>query len=523
MAIDISRRHMDDIGPSISMKALRTDAVHKRPLKLVLIEPKPPGYHIFSNSKLPRLGTVLLGALADQMGWIVRVYVEDIAPINYADALTASIVGISTITATATRAYAIADALCEYGVPVVMGGPHVTFLPEEALHHCDYVVRGEGEKALPSLLRTISGNESVDSVPSLSWIDENGTVRHNPLAAPVEDLDLLPYPDFNLIVGWRQSKSFGRLPIIPVQTSRGCPYGCSFCSVIPMFGRKFRFRSVDSILGELKQYSDQPHYVFFYDDNFTANRFQTKELLRRAGQMPGVLSKWSAQVRVESANDDELLSLMHKTGCSTVYIGFESANPRALEETNKHQTLDQMRKCVRRFNDHDIDIHGMFVLGMDSDTSETITGTISFAKRNGILSSQFILLTPFPGTPVYEGMKTQGRLTASDWSLYDGHHVVFKPKNMTLLELQRAQMTGHAQFYSLLRTFKQFLSGYLIGVAVYIYARHVNRKWRRGNRGYLKALKRLGGKLELPSDWNFIQAPDDIDRQIASAATTAGF
>ena len=430
--------------------------------------------------------------------------------------------GVSTITTTATRAYAVADGLRKFGVPVVIGGPHVTFLPEEALAHSDYVVRGEGEAAFPALLRAIRWGGRVDDVPNLSWRDEGGVVRHNPLAPAIEDLDSLPYPDFNLIVGWRQAKSFGRLPIIPVQTSRGCPYGCSFCSVIPMFGRKYRFRSVENILGELERYADQPHYVFFYDDNFTANRDRTKELLTRAAQKPGVLTKWSAQVRVETANDEELLALMHKTGCSTVYIGFESANPQALQEMHKHQTVDQMRQSVRRFADHAIDIHGMFVLGLDCDTREAIAGTIRFAKKNDILSSQFIILTPFPGTPVYEDMKAQGRLTNSDWSLYDGHHVVFQPKNLTLWDLQKAQMKGHSQFYSVLRTLKQFLSGYFIGAALYVYARHVIRKWMRGNRGYLKALKQIGRKRNIQPDSGFARVADDVGRKIAAAATAAG-
>ncbi len=181
-----------------------------------------------------------------------------------------------------------------------------------------------------------------------------------------------------------------------------------------------------------------------------------------------------------------------------------------------------MRQSARRFKEHNIDVHGMFVFGLDSDTHEAIDGTIRFAKDNGILSSQFIILTPFPGTPVYEDLKAQGRLTESDWSLYDGHHVVFKPKNLTLLDLQRAQMKGHAQFYSLVRTLKQLLSGYFIGAAVYFYARHVIRKWMRGNRGYLKALKQVGRNLSFQPDSGFKRVTDDIGRQMASAATAVG-
>lgn len=492
-----------------------------RPPKLVLIEPKPPGPHVFSKMKLPRLGAVLLGTIARDLGWEVRVYVEDIAPIDYQEAVNADVVGISTITTTAPRAYAIADALREQGVSVAMGGPHVTFMAEEALRHCDFVVRGEGELAFPALLGFYRQGGELAEIPNLSWRNEGGQVVENKMAEPIRDLDTLPFPDFSQIVGWQQAKSFGQLPIIPVQTSRGCPYGCSFCSVIPMFGRKYRFRSVKSILAELAQYRDTPHYVFFYDDNFTANLAQSKELLTRAEETPGLLTKWSAQVRVESGEDEELLSLMQNTGCSTVYIGLESANPEALKEMNKHQTVEQMRRGIQGFNAHHIDIHGMFVFGLDSDTPAALSETIRFAKKTGILSSQFIILTPFPGTPVYEDLKEQGRLTESDWSLFDGHHVVFTPKNLTQRGLQRAQMLGHAQFYSIGRTLKLLLSGSMIGTALYLYARKVNREWLHGNRVYLKALRLAerakGFQLSFCIKWDYAEIRLQVE-----AASMAG-
>jgi len=468
--------------------------------------------------KLPRLGVVLLGTIARDLGWEVKIYVEDIAEIDWREPLTADLVGISTITSTAPRAYAIAEALSEYGRPVVMGGPHVTFLADEALAHCPLVVRGEGEKAFPLLLDAVARGESYDAVPNLSWRDAEGTIRHNPLTGAVDDLDSLPFPDFGLIVGWTQVKSFGSVPIIPIQSSRGCPFGCRFCSVIGMFGRKMRFRSVDNMLAELERYKDLKPYIFFYDDNFTADRARARELVSKAKLERNLFSAWSAQVRSDAARDDELLALMQATNCSNVYIGFESVNPEALVEMNKRQTVDDMVRAVNRFREVGVDVHGMFVFGFDSDTPAALDSTIRFAVDSGILTTQFLILTPLPGTPLFDDLSREGRIAISDYSLYDGQHVVFTPKNMSPWRLQWAQIKGHARFYSRWRTMKYMASGYLTKSAVYLYARRMHKEWRGANDIYLKALKLAERARRVQISFDFRTDLGEIARQVRAAA-----
>lgn len=432
---------------------------------------------------------MLLGTIVRELGWDVKVYVEDIAEIDYQEVLTADLVGISTITSTARKSYAIADALREYGVPVVMGGPHVTFLVPEALNHCDYVVRGEGERALPLLIKALFTGGELANVPNLSYLDASGEVCNNQKVEPVRDLDSLPYPDFSLIQGWKWASGFSSKSIIPFQTTRGCPYDCQFCSVVGMFGRKMRYRSVDNVIGELEYHNDPGMHAFFYDDNFTANKRWAKDLLTKLADRPGLLNNWSSQVRIDATTDEQLLGLMKKTNCSNVYVGFETVNPDALKEMRKKQDVGQIQAAIKKFAEFDINVHGMFILGFDSDTKKSIKATTRFAVDSGINSAQFLILTPLPGTPLFDSFVQQDRLIASDWSHFDAHHVVYKPSNISTWELQWAQLKAHAMFYSRLRALKNLAHGYVTDSLIYLYARKLNQEYRRANRVYLKALR----------------------------------
>ena len=224
--------------------------------RITLIEPKNDHLNIFSRFVLPRLGSTLLATILRNRGYAAEALFMSRKEI-LARGLEADLVGISTITATATTAYALADHFREKGIPVVFGGPHVTFVPEEALEHGDYCIMGEGETGLPLLIETLNTGGSLSEVPGLAWKD-NGVVRKNPVAPPIEDLDGLPFPDLRLLDTGRMKKigvqGIG-LPTIPVQTSRGCPFDCTFCSVTGMFGRGYRHRSTSNIIAELRNYN----------------------------------------------------------------------------------------------------------------------------------------------------------------------------------------------------------------------------------------------------------------------------
>jgi radical SAM superfamily enzyme YgiQ (UPF0313 family) len=455
--------------------------------KIIFIEPKPPNFHIFTKFMSPRLGPFILGSLMRQRGWEVGIYVEDLGDIDWDRVKSADIVGISSITSTAPRAYKIADKVREMGIPVILGGPHPTFLTDEALEHADFVIRGEGEHPLMEFIDAWEKTGDFSSVPALSY-KKNGTMVHNPALNYVPDLDNIPFPDFSLFKGKKQLLAEGS--ILPIQISRGCPFNCSFCSVTPMFGKRYRFRSIENTLKELRQYKGRNHTVFFYDDNFAANPKHTKELLK-AMIKEKLNFKWSAQVRVDVAKDIELVKLMKNAGCHTVFIGFESVNPDSLVEMKKNQDVEDIVRAIKILRKHHIHIHGMFILGLDHDSKKTVKETVRFAIKYMLTSVQFLLLTPLPGSELYELLKKKGRILFGDWSLYDAHHVVFKPVNFSLVELQKAQMYCHKKFYSILERIRKLIVGDLRGFFINFYARHLNRLWKKKNKTFLKVLALL--------------------------------
>jgi len=455
--------------------------------KMVFIEPKAPNYHIFSKFTLPRLGNFILATMMKNRGWGVEVIVEEIRKINLDRISSADIVGISTITPTAPRAYAIADQIREMGIPVIIGGPHVTFLPDEALEHADFVIRGEGENALMKFIDSWEGSSDFSGVPNLSY-KKDGRVIHNPVMPLVNDLDSIPFADFALL-----QKKILRIAgqnTIPVQTSRGCPFNCSFCSVTGMFGKKVRFRSTENIIEELRQYNHRKNVIFFYDDNFTANRARTKRLLN-AMMKENFKFKWSTQVRVDIAKDEELVKMMKDAGCHTLYIGFESVNPESLKSMKKDQTVEEINHAARVLRRHKIHIHGMFVYGFDEDDWKTVKETVKFAKRAKLNSTQFLILTPLPGCKFYNEVARDNRITFTDWNLYDAHHVVFKPRRLSLFDLQKAQIFSHEKFYSWGQTFKKCFQFKLLDIGVAYYARKLNRSWKKRNIKFLKVIELL--------------------------------
>ena len=407
------------------------------------LEVKSPGAHIFSKFPIPRLGSVLLSTILRNKGLTVRVFIENVAEPDWTFVENSDLVCISTITSTAVRAYELADSLRSRGSVVVMGGAHPTFMPEEALSHADYVVRGEGDETLPELIDSLrSGKPQLHSLPGVSFRDGSGGIVHTPPRPLLDAMDSLPTPDFSLVWGWKPANTY------PISTSRGCPFNCKFCSVIQLFGRRYRFRSVESALGEIRHAASVSRAtLFFVDDNFTANRDRAKAILRGMIR-DGIKTNWSAQVRTDIARDDELLRLMADSGCHTLYIGFESVNPETLKLYEKKQSLGEIIHCIRRVKEHGMHIHGMFVLGADTDSVDTVRSTEDFARSLSIDTIQFMILTPLPGTPVFIEMEREGRLLHTDWSKYDVHHVVFRPALMSLEALQFETLKAMGRFYS---------------------------------------------------------------------------
>jgi radical SAM superfamily enzyme YgiQ (UPF0313 family) len=435
----------------------------------------------------------LLSTVLDRSGHETEVQAEVAAPLELEPLRRAELVGISTITSTAPRAYEIADLVRRAGIPVVIGGPHATFLPDEAIEHADFVVRGEGELALPALVRALeqgSDRRALAEVPGLTWRRRDAAIAHNPPADPV-DVAELPAPDWSLVrAGVRPDGRVGNGPI-PMQTSRGCPYNCTFCSVTSVFGRKMRYEPASSVVERVKAIGNRDRYVFFYDDNFAVSRDRVGEICE--GLIDAGLSKikWTAQVRADVARDPELLKLMRRAGAHTFFIGLESAHPATLAAARKRQRVSQVREHLRRIRGAGIHVHGMFVLGLDQDTPASVDATVRFAIDERISSAQFLVLVPLPGTEVYDQLVREGRLVVQDWSLYDGHHVVFRPRGFSMSQLQHAQLDAHARFYPVSRQLGWLVRGRLFESAINGYARKLNRTWERTHAQFLARLEQL--------------------------------
>ncbi len=416
-----------------------------RPINNILfIEPRAPREHIFSRVAIPRLGTVLLGTILQRQGYEVKVIIEDVAAPDFRSLdFQPDLVGISSISSTAPRAYELADYYRDQGIPVVLGGAHASFLPREGLEHADFVICGEGEAALPELISALNHGGNFTGIQNLCF-QEGDTLVQNPWRPLVADLDSLPIPNYGLIHGWTVGGGKG---VVSIATSRGCPFNCSFCSVIQLFGRKHRTNSVDRVMEEIRQNGLQGHHIFFCDDNFTADRKRTKELCERI-LAEGLKLEWSAQVRVESAKDHELLELMARAGCYIVFVGLESINPATLKAYNKSQTVEGIKDCVVNFHRHGIKVHGMFVFGSEEDHFQVIRDTVKVSRQLDLDSLQYLILTPVPGTPFYQEMEAQNRIICRDWSQYDGHQTVFQPRQFTPYELQLETTRAMKKFYS---------------------------------------------------------------------------
>ena len=468
--------------------------------KIVGIEPAPTGFHVFSAFKLPRLGLPMMGTILRDKGYQVRLFCQDLAPIDWEETLSADLVMISTITSTAPEAYHIARKIKEKArvlgrdIPIVMGGAHVTFMAEEALDNCaDFVVRGEGEETILELTSWLeNGNDatSISKIPGLSY--KIGTrVYHNERRTYLKDQDSLPTPELSLIEGWKEP------PIFPVLSSRGCPFDCTFCSVTKMFGHKYRTRSPEKVLEDIRYYHRlyPKAWIFFYDDNFAADKKRTKRLLRLMIENDLVFP-WTAQSRLDVVKDRELLQLMHKAGCKVLYIGLESVNPQTLLEYNKRQTVEEMEEAIRILHQYKIKTHGMFVLGGEQDDRETVMQTVRCAIKWKIDTVQMVILVPLPGTPVYEKLVSENRVTSFDWSQYDGHHVVYKPNKMSVWELQFGVMLeAMPKFYSLWQVTKAAVKFKSKNFRHRLYGHWMLIKWKVHNSRYLEELKAFSSKL----------------------------
>jgi radical SAM superfamily enzyme YgiQ (UPF0313 family) len=368
---------------------------------------------------MPPLALPILAAVSPP-GITVRLFDEAVEDVNLN--LEADLVGLSSITATATRAYALADHFRSRGIPVVMGGVHPSSLPEEALVHCDSVAIGEAENLWPRILEDAGAGRLKK-------------IYQNSLPFPLEDL---PAPRWDLLTA--------RKYFIPqtVQVSRGCPVSCSFCSVSSYFGRSHRTRPLAQVLEEIKAL---PRKLFiFVDDNIAGDPAMAKELF---SAMIPLKKKWVAQASLSIADDAQLLNLAARSGCIGLLIGFESLSHDVLRSIGKRVNLQRRyEEVIKEIHARRIHIQGSFIFGFDGDTPEAIHTTVEFVKQTRLTGVNFCHLTPFPGTRLFDELEKEGRILHRDWSKYDRQNIVFQPRHFTPESLQDKILWAYRQTYN---------------------------------------------------------------------------
>jgi radical SAM superfamily enzyme YgiQ (UPF0313 family) len=372
--------------------------------------------------KFPPLAMATLVGLTPEKHTISFVD-ESITPLD--ESLNPDLVVISAMTPLAPRGYEIAAIFRSRGIKVIMGGIHVSNMPEEAAQHVDSVVIGEADEIWGDILKDV----------------ENNTLQPTYRQSEYTRMEVITTA--NRTIYPRKKYFFENM----IQTTRGCPYKCEFCTVTSFFGGTYRSRPVARVIDEVKSLSRQPGYIFFVDDNMVANKAHTLALL---DELKNFRLRWVCQAPITIAKDDELLRKMMEAGCHGIFIGFESLNSKNIEVMGKKQnTVSFYEEAIQRIHNMGIGVYGSFVFGYDHDTPAVFDEYLEFANRTGIDGAFLPVLTPFPGTRIHTRLAEEGRILSQDWRLYDMATVVYQPKGMSVRELQEGFWQVNKGFYSL--------------------------------------------------------------------------
>jgi radical SAM superfamily enzyme YgiQ (UPF0313 family) len=425
--------------------------------KLLLISPRNSSVKTTKGRQLAHLGLPAVAALTPARDWDVHIVDDLNEPIDFnADA---DLVGVSIFTAQATRGYEIADRFRARGTPVVIGGMHASALPDEAAAHADAVVVGEAERSWPVLVEDFERGEMKSRY-------------HN--AREWDPSEYIP-PRRDLL---KTRVAFG---MTPVQTTRGCPYRCNFCSVHEFFGGKYLHRPVKDVIAELRAIPQK--HILFIDDHIMGNVKYARELFTA---MVPLKKRWGGQSTLGVARDKELLVLAQRSGCFSMFIGVESVIQETLAEANKgfNKTKDYL-SLIKNYRDHGIAIVAGTIFGFDTDGPDVFEKTVAFYDMAEVAVPNYGVLCPFPGTGQFNALRAEGRLLTEDWSMYTGSHVVFKPKRLGVQELLDGKHWAARQTYSFKSIGKRFAGNWrtpLFHVATNLsYKYNVVRNFPRGH------------------------------------------
>ena len=357
----------------------------------------------------------------------------------------ADLVALSAKTSCVTHAYAVAAKFRERGKPVVLGGIHASLRPEEALEHVDFVVTGEAEAIWPVFVEQFQKGEA----PRLTKAGE------------FPPLSEVPFPEY-------ANLDPGHFLFHQIQTTRGCPFMCRFCSVPDIAGNTFRFKPVDRVIEEIRarpkagMIRERMKAIYFVDDNFISRTHYTNELLDALIPLyeRGELEEWSAETTLNVVRDEAMLEKFARAGCSTLIIGFESISEATLLSMNKKVNFClSYQSAIEKIHELGMAIVGNFIVGFDTDPISVFRDIRDFVDLNKILYPFYSILTPMPGTALYDEYAAAGRLDHTDWQYYDTRNVVFEPNLMRRDQLMDGYIWLYEQSYASERALKR-LEGY---------------------------------------------------------------
>jgi radical SAM superfamily enzyme YgiQ (UPF0313 family) len=407
-------------------------------MHLLLINPRNPLVSISNKTNYwnryrvwKPLGLLVLASLTPP-DWDISVVDENVGPRDYSQMPRPDLVGVTAFTSQAPRAYELAEMFRAWGVPVVMGGIHATMRQEEAAKRVDAVVTGEAESVWGQVLE-----DAANGVLSPSYAGGHAAMENTPPAR--HDL---------LSIGYQ----FGS-----IQTTRGCPLNCSFCSVSAFNGRTYRRRAIEDVVAEFKLINEK--HVLVVDDNLIGTRrdhiARAKDLFRAMVEA-NLAKKWICQATINMADDEELLRLAHRAGCIGVFIGFESTTNEGLVEVHKKYNIQKdrdFRASVRRIQRHGIVVAGSFIMGLDVDRPGIGLQIAATANHYGVDTLNALFLTPLPGTDLWKRMEQEGRLDSNrfpeDWKYYTLTFPVSRYQHFSRDEIIREMELCSSEFYSL--------------------------------------------------------------------------
>lgn len=427
-------------------------------MRVLLVSPYRGKTYESVGIRVPPLGLLYIAGALRAGGHEVKLDLsEDAESQDKIDCSDADIVGITSTTSQFKKALKIAKAAHEQGKIVMMGGPHPTSAPEETLKsgYVDYVVRSEGEATAIELLKRIeqsNGQFEPSKVLGISWYDkESGTVVNNPPRPFIWDLDSLPYPARDLggdVMRYRNKGIDGHISPTMI-TTRGCPYGCKFCDVHVLAGRRWRMRDPKSVADEVEhlvtKYGAQD--IRIMDDIINFSNEKLHSLFDAILERNFNVTFWVMGRADMLIKDPASAEKMAKAGVRTMFLGIESPSKRILKAYRKggKASADTSEQAVRLLREHGIEAYGGFIIGEPSETEEEIRDTIEYAKYINPATAQFSILTPYPGTEVWNQLRD--RLIIQDWDKYDGLHAVFHGDHLQAPQIESLCRKAYIQFY----------------------------------------------------------------------------